>query len=234
MKNIIQEIRTELDNQVDDKTKSNFQRFFKEEVKYHGVKAALVVKIAKQYFSKIKGSGKEEIFGLCEELFKSGYSEESWIAANWSHWYGNYAETDFRIYEYWINKYIDNWAECDTFCNHTVGEFIEKYPQYVRELKRWAVSENRWMKRASAVSLILPARRGEFLDDVLEISDILLYDKDDMVQKGYGWMLKEASRKHQKEVFEYVVKHRSDMPRTALRYAIEKMPQELKKEAMKK
>jgi 3-methyladenine DNA glycosylase AlkD len=55
-----------------------------------------------------------------------------------------------------------------------------------------------------------------------------------MVQKGYGWLLKEASRKHQKEVFSYVLKNRKKMPRTALRHAIELMPKELKAEAMKR
>lgn len=234
MNNIIKEIRSELENQADNKTKSGFQRFFKEKVKYHGVKSTLVVKIAKKYFSQVRELGKEKIFNLCEELFMSGYCEESWIAANWSHWYGDFAEDDFEIYEYWINKYIDNWAECDTLCNHTVGEFIEKYPQYISGLKKWAKSENRWLKRASAVSLIIPAKKGEFLQDILDISDILLRDQDDMVQKGYGWVLKEASRKHQKEVFEYVLKNKNNMPRTALRYAIEKMPEELKKEAMKR
>jgi 3-methyladenine DNA glycosylase AlkD len=55
-----------------------------------------------------------------------------------------------------------------------------------------------------------------------------------MVQKGYGWMLKEASRKHQKEVFDYIMHNRKSMPRTALRYAIELMPKELKADAMMK
>jgi 3-methyladenine DNA glycosylase AlkD len=55
-----------------------------------------------------------------------------------------------------------------------------------------------------------------------------------MVQKGYGWMLKVASGIHQKEVFEYVMKNKDRMPRTTLRYAIEKMPKNLKAEAMKK
>ena len=55
-----------------------------------------------------------------------------------------------------------------------------------------------------------------------------------MVQKGYGWMLKVASQAHLQEVFDYVMKHKAVMPRTALRYAIEKMPPELKSEAMKK
>lgn len=66
------------------------------------------------------------------------------------------------------------------------------------------------------------------------IADILLLDQDDMVQKGYGWMLKVTCNNHEKEVFDYVMKHKGNMPRTALRYAIEKMPKELKSEAMKK
>jgi 3-methyladenine DNA glycosylase AlkD len=90
------------------------------------------------------------------------------------------------------------------------------------------------MRRASAVSLIIPAKKGLFLKDIFEISDILLLDKDDLVQKGYGWMLKAASQAHDKKVFEYVMKNKKTMPRTALRYAIEKMPKALKEKAMEK
>ncbi|MFH0874439.1 MAG: DNA alkylation repair protein [archaeon] len=64
------------------------------------------------------------------------------------------------------------------------------------------------------------------------MQSILLEDSDDMVQKGYGWLLKEESRMHQKEVFDYVIKNKSKMPRTALRYAIELMPKELRAKAM--
>ena len=90
------------------------------------------------------------------------------------------------------------------------------------------------MRRGAAVTLIIPARKGLFLNDIFEIADLLLLDKDDLVQKGYGWMLKAAGEAHQKEVFDYVVKNKSVMPRTALRYAIEKMPAGLKSEAMNK
>ncbi len=62
----------------------------------------------------------------------------------------------------------------------------------------------------------------------------MLLDNDDLVQKGYGWMLKAASESHQKEVFDYVMKNKARMPRTALRYAIEKMPKDLKVKAMEK
>jgi 3-methyladenine DNA glycosylase AlkD len=178
---------------------------------------------------------KQEIFGLCEELYKSGYMEEAFIVSNWMPEYIKHLEaSDLQVFKRWINTYVSNWAECDGFCNHTIGDLIGKCPEVVPEVKSWAKSTNRWMKRASAVSFILPARHGEYLKDALEICDVLLLDGDDMVQKGYGWLLKEASRKHTKEVYDYVVAHRKEMPRTALRYAIELMPKELKAEAMKR
>ena len=64
------------------------------------------------------------------------------------------------------------------------------------------------MRRAAAVSLIVPAKHGKFLKESMEIADLLLTDTDDMVQKGYGWLLKEASRKHTDEVFSYVMKNK--------------------------
>jgi 3-methyladenine DNA glycosylase AlkD len=90
------------------------------------------------------------------------------------------------------------------------------------------------MRRAAAVSLIIPAKHGKFLEESLAIADLLLTDGDDLVQKGYGWLLKEASRMHTGEVFSFVMERKRNMPRTALRYAIELMPKELKAEAMKK
>lgn len=233
--NIVARIRKDLTLSVDEKTKSNYSRFFKEEVQYYGVKSALVGKIAKDYFKEIKMENKKEIFALCEELLKSDYCEEAFIAFEWAYQVRNdYSEDDFFTFERWIEIYVNNWAKCDTLCNHSVGSFIEKFPSYIANLKTWTGSENRWVRRASAVTLILPARKGDFLKDIFEISDRLLKDRDDLVQKGYGWMLKEASKPHQPEIFEYVMKNKKDMPRTALRYAIEKFPKDLRDKAMEK
>jgi len=235
MENIIDKIRAELRSRSDEKTRMVSQKYFKEKIKSHGVKTAVVTSIGKEYYSHINDLTKSEIFDVCESLWQSGYIEESFIACNWSYYvHKKYEPEDFRIFEKWINRYVNNWASCDTLCNHTVGEYIEMYPAGLRRLRDLAKSDNRWMRRASAVSLIIPAKKGKFLSDILEIADILLLDKDDMVRKGYGWMLKEASKKNQREIFEYVLKNRAVMPRTALRYAIEKMPADLKRIAMER
>ncbi len=235
MSQIIENIHKELEINSDEKTQASFQRFFKEKVTYYGVKTATVGKIAEKYWIEVKTLDKKEIFALCEKLYQTDYTEDAFVV---SFWLPNYIEKlelkDLDVFRRWIEKYINNWAKCDGFCNHTIGNLIEKYPESLNELKKWAKSENRWLKRAAAVSLIVPAKKGYFLQEALEISDILLQDIDDMVQKGYGWLLKEESRKHQQEIFSYIMKNKKKMPRLALRYAIELMPKELKTRAMKK
>jgi len=232
---IIEKIRAEIRKNADEKTRIQGERFFKENVRIYGLKSTQTQQIGKDYYGTLPDKSKANVFTLCEKLWQSGYMEESFIACNWSYNVRKeYEPADFRVFERWVNKYINNWASCDTLCNHTVGTFIEMYPAYLKELKRWSKSDNRWVKRASAVSLIVPARKGMFLDDIFEIAGILHSDSDDMVQKGYGWMLKVASQSHQKEVFDYVMSRKKTMPRTALRYAIEKMPPELKAKAMAK
>ncbi|MDD4136999.1 MAG: DNA alkylation repair protein [Methanoregula sp.] len=232
---VITQIRKELKAQADPEIRKTSQRFFKEEISCYGMKTATVVAIAKKYWKEVKGRPKAEIFSLCEELYQSGYMEESFIVSEWARALsGHYEREDLVVFRRWIDTYITNWASCDGFCNHTMGDFIEQYPEYIDELKRWTQSENRWMRRAAAVSLIVPAKHGKFLDESMEIAGLLLMDKDDMVQKGYGWLLKETSRKHTNEVFSYVMKNKRAMPRTALRYAIELMPKDLKAGAMKK
>ncbi len=235
MDTILNDLRRELAANIDEKTRLSGQRFFKEEVKLYGISSAAVGKISKQHFNSVKDYPKAEIFRLCDELWRSGYMEESFIACNWSYFiHKTYEPADFEIFQRWVADYVSNWASCDTLCNHTVGTFIDRYPEYLLRLKQWAKNKNRWMKRAAAVSLIIPARQGKFLNDIFEIADILLLDRDDMVQKGYGWMLKAASQAHQDDVLNYVVKNKTAMPRTALRYAIEKMNPEQKALAMAK
>ncbi len=235
MPKILDNLRKELKANSDPKTKQSFQRFFKEGAKCYGVKTGVVGKIAGKYWNQAKLLSKEKIFSLCTKLYSSGFCEEAFVVSMWvPNLTNQFAPSDFKIFENWINKYVDNWAKCDGFCNHTVGNFVQKYPKFVNKLKVWAKSKNRWLKRAATVTLIVPGKQGKFLKDAFEIADILLKDPDDMVQKGYGWLLKEESRVNQKQVFNYVMKNKKEMPRTALRYAIELMPKNLKQKAMEK
>jgi 3-methyladenine DNA glycosylase AlkD len=231
---LLRSIRSELRSNIDPKAKESFQRFFKEKVRFYGIRTAAVRTIARKYWKDVSELKKKTIFAFCEELLASGFMEEAFVVSFWLPKYaGCFEKKDLKIFERWIDAYIDNWAKCDGFCNHAIGDFIERFPESIVQIKKWTKSKSRWMKRAAAVSFIVPAKRGKHLGTVFAIADMLLLDGDDMVQKGYGWLLKEASRKHRQEVFLYVMEHKTVMPRTALRYAVELMPASMRSRAMK-
>ena len=239
------ENRTEILKKVDEELKTNTTLKHNKQIKISsnsvgigstGIRTPIVRKIAKNYFREIKHLKKEEILELCEEQLKERYSQKTTIAIQWAS-YLNLEEKDFKILERWLKDYIDNWGKIDDFCLNVISHFIVKYPKYKNNVKEWAKSKNWCEKRASAVSFIQGKSwmiHKPYLDDVFDVALILLTDKEDLVQKGYGWMLKEASKDFQKEVFDFVIKHKKEMPRTALRYAIERMPEKLRREAMEK
>lgn len=234
-KQILNKINEEIMEYRESNYKEKSRNCSKEERRTLRVKTPVVRKLSAKYFKEIKIPEKYKIFSLCEELLKKECIEYSIIAFDWSFRLREFYEKhDFRVFEKWVNLYIDDWWKCDDFSTHTLGYFIMKYPQFINDLKEWAKTDNRWFRRAAAVSMIPAGRKGKFLFAIFEIADILLTDKDDLVRKGYGWMLKETGKKYPEKVFEYVMKNKKVMTRTALRYAIEKLPEDKRREAMKK
>jgi 3-methyladenine DNA glycosylase AlkD len=245
MNKIIKEIKKELKENIDLEYKESVKRFFKKEdrekakeegySKSYGVRTPVVRKISKKYFREVKNLSKDKIIDLCNELLESGYSEERGIAFDWAYQMrDSYEKSDFNLFKSWLEKYVHSWGSCDGLCGGAFGEFILQFPEFISDVRKWTKSKNRWFRRASAVIMIISVRKKKHLDTIFEIADLLLLDEEDLVQKGYGWMLKEASNKYPEEVFNYVMKHKKNMPRTALRYAIEKLSPERKKKAMKR
>ena len=239
MKKIILSIKKDLKANIDKSYKIGNENFFKEKITCYGVRTPIVRKIAKKYSKEIKNLNKKELFEITETLFQSKYNEETTIATQWLiESIDKISEKDFLTLEKWIDKYLDNWAKIDDYCTHLISSMIIKYPGLMQNLKRWSSSKNLWVRRASAVGLI--TTKSEFytkeknLKFVFQIAEKLMQDPEDLVQKGYGWMLKVAADTRRKEVFDFVMKHKNVMPRTALRYAIEKMPKNLKIKAMQK
>jgi 3-methyladenine DNA glycosylase AlkD len=235
MNHYLSQIRDDLKAASDPTVAKSGKRFFKdgEHFAAYGLKGADANKLARKYVTEFKALPRDKLFELCEALWQSGYQEEAGIACALTEKAGRSSvPDDFDVFAGWVEHYVRNWAMCDTLCNHTIGDLVMKYPELAEQLFEWTRSDNRWVKRGAAVTLIIPARRGLFLPLIFRIADALLSDADDMVQKGYGWMLKAASEAHEADVFDFIMERRPIMPRTALRYAIEKMPPEKRKLAM--
>jgi len=235
---IIQEIKGDLKKYSDPeraRRRALWEKRYQEQPKLYGITIPVVRMLSSKFFKKIRKRPKQEILQLCNALLESDYSEERTIAFDWAfRLRKKYAKPDFQLLEMWLKKHVHSWGACDDLCTHALGAFIFQYPEFIQETIKWTRSANRWVRRASVVVLIYSARRRRSLEAIFKTADILLNDPDIMVQKGYGWMLKEASNNYPKEVFDYVQKNKKEMPRTALRYAIEKLSPQLRKEAMKR
>ncbi len=130
---VIAAIRRELRENADPVIRESSKRFFKEEIRCYGIKTATVTAIAKEYWKQVKSRDKNKIFSLCEELYRSGCMEESFIVSTWAHSLSDrFEEGDLAVFERWIDTWITNWASCDGFCNHAMGDFFSKYPDRFR------------------------------------------------------------------------------------------------------
>lgn len=235
MKTVIRDIRAELVRNVDPVYREGAQKYFKEGIVLHGVRSPIVRAISTKYYTQVKGLEKPELFTLCDRLLACGTSEERTIAFDWA-WRRRkqFVPSDFKTFERWLRDHVNNWGGVDDLCCHTFGHFIDRFPEYLPYVFKWTKAKQWHMRRAAAVILIYPVRQGDYFEHVLKTSDALLRDEHYLVQKGYGWLLKEATKKFPKQVLDYVMAHKARMPRTALRYAIEKMPAAWKNRTMAK
>ncbi|MBK8089920.1 MAG: DNA alkylation repair protein [Chitinophagaceae bacterium] len=115
---------------------------------------------------------------------------------------------------------INNWDLVDLGCLHMTGSYLFDKPRKV--LYKLASSKNMWERRTAILSTCYFIRQGE-TDDTFKIAEMLLKDKEDLVHKGTGWMLRFAGDKDRKKLLEFLDKYSASMPRTLLRYSIEKL-----------
>ena len=216
MNKILLQIKKELKKNIDLEYKKGSINFFKEPIKLYGVRSPELKKIKSKFWPEVKLLSKADFIKLTESLFKSNLNEEFSLGCGWLYKrIDEFNKNDFKLMEGWLKKYVTNWAMCDDYCTHPLGYLIYKYPEFIKQTKLWTKSKNRWVKRAAAVSHIHPTKMGspffnniiknkkKFLNDIFYTADRLLLDNDDLVQKGYGWMLKEATNLFQKDIFNY-------------------------------
>lgn len=137
-----------------------------------------------------------------------------------------------RIYKFYTTqfKHINNWDLVDCSCPYIVGPYIMERDRKI--LYKWAKSNHLWTKRIAIVTNWWLIRNGD-LKEVFKISKILLNDDHDLIHKAVGWMLREAGKKDLPQLECFLKKHYAQLPRTTLRYAIEKFPETKRKKYLK-
>ncbi|MBI5870940.1 MAG: DNA alkylation repair protein [Actinobacteria bacterium] len=136
------------------------------------------------------------------------------------------------IYQAYLDntRYVNNWDLVDSSASYIVGDFLLKRDRKI--LYRLALSKSLWERRISIISTSCFIRDDDF-SDTLAISELLLHDREDLIHKAAGWMLREVGNRDMAVEEAFLARHYREMPRTMLRYAIEKFPEEKRQAYLK-
>jgi 3-methyladenine DNA glycosylase AlkD len=163
------------------------------------------------------------LLAVAEKLFAGPTLEETTLGvALLERSVKKFGRKEFRRLERWLRR-VGDWGACDALCGALLGPMVVADAGALWRVVGWARSKNYWHRRAAAVALVPAARKGLYTKEILRLSEQLLADKEYMVQKGVGWLLKEASKARRKQVVNFLLRVRKRAPRLLLRTACEKL-----------
>jgi 3-methyladenine DNA glycosylase AlkD len=222
---IAAEIRHLLRNGGSAEHADGVQWFFKDEIKSHGWYTAGLRSVAVRFRRRIrKEFGLDFLLRVADKLFAGRVLEEKVFAVFLlEKMTEEFDDAEFRLFESWLPR-ISSWADHDGLVHYLIAPMVASKPDRTARVFRWAKSPDRWHRRAACVALIQGTRRKMFFSEIRRLSDLLLSDEDDMVQKGLGWLLRETAKADAKRTVPYLMTIRKQAPRLVLRTACETLP----------
>ena len=229
----LKELKTTIRANADKNYAETMQSFFKtgkgeygEGDKFLGLAVPLQRKIAKKF-------NELELSDL-KQLLQSKIHEERLMSLLIlvEQYYNADVSGKEKIYKFYIqnSQYINNWDLVDLSAPKIVGKHLLNRDKKI--LFKYARSNNLWKKRIAMISTFTFIKNNK-LDTSLELSDILLYDEHDLIHKAVGWMLREVGKMNMNVLEKFLRPRYIKMPRTMLRYAIEKFPEQKRKKYLK-
>ncbi|MFZ0144961.1 MAG: DNA alkylation repair protein [Candidatus Sulfotelmatobacter sp.] len=212
---------------------ADVQWFFKDEIQSHGWYTADLRRAAVCFRREVrKEHGLDFLISIADQLFSGSVLEEK-IAAVFllEKLDGEFGDAEFKLFETWLDR-IGSWSDHDALVHDLIAPMIASKPARAKTVFHWAESANRWHRRAACVALIRGSRAKMFFSEITKLSDFLLADEDDMVQKGLGWLLRETAKFDAKRTVPYLIKIRGRAPRLVLRTACETLPPALRKRVL--
>ena len=201
------------------------QHFFKEEIKSRGWYTAELRKVAMRFRRTIRSEqGTNFLVRVADDLFRGEVLEEKVLAVFLLQTLTDeLGDAEFKLFESWLDR-ISSWADHDALVHYLIAPMIASKPSRTAIVFRWGKSKKQWHRRAACVALIQGTRQKLFFPQIVRLSNMLLSDGDDMVQKGLGWLLRETAKADPKRTVPYLTKICDKTPRFVLRTACETLP----------
>lgn len=199
------------------------RNYFKEPVQTLGIPVPQARALTRPIAARLKREGTPaDAFDLAERMLASGNLDEGCqVETVMKPFVRQLAPSDFDRLDGWVDQ-CSNWAVTDSLSCHVLGELVAAHPDLATRLVPWTAAPSRWRRRAACVTLVMPVRRKVASPaKVFAVTDPLMADGDDMVQKGTGWALRDLSVQYPDEVVHYLERH-PEAGRILVRYVMEK------------
>jgi len=203
------------------------RRYFKDQVDFLGLTSPQLRELAAELAARVRRRWTlDEVFQFCEVLLPDRHHEPRGLAILvLARFKKEFEPGAFGRIRLWLERdYLDNWALVDVTCPELVGHLLSCHPALQDAIREWAGSPNRWVRRASIVSWLKLCKRRECLDRIYAMAEPHFGDPDDLIQKANGWLLREAGKADPDRLEAYLRGRGPKIPRTTLRYAIERFP----------
>lgn len=231
---LAQRARVQFRKAADRRIAAQQRAYFKkwETVHYHGLKTPELRRIERALYQEVRKQWTyTDAVELCEQLMPDRYLESKGLALMLLFRYRRRFEPNLlRRAQRWLERGLcDNWAVTDHLATRIISTLIDTFEPLAAAVESWSRSPNLWVRRSSAVAFVKPAGKGCHLDRAYRIVAALQPDTEDLIHKACGWLLRECGKSDAKRLENYLLEHGPAIPRTTVRYAIERFPEAKRK-----
>lgn len=235
---LIDQLESELQGAASPESAQALQRYFTGPVSALGVSNAVVMDIAAAAVASAPALTADDWLAVADHFARSHqYHEHVILASALVAKVVRRVDDGGRLFDQlqgWLETDVSNWAQCDDLCIKPLYILLKRNPHLLNRVYGLGTSSSPWCRRASNVALVkfVGCSKHFDLDQTLANCERLLPDEEPYVQKGIGWILKVASQHALPAVLSFLKKHRAVMARPTVRYAIEKLPTDMRRELM--
>ena len=213
----------------DPATAARSRLYFKphDRVRFHGISAPRLRAIERDLFLQVKSEWTiKDAVAFARFCVASPFNETKSIGILLlSRFHRDFERSLLSEVEGWLaHDQCDNWSAVDALAPSVITPLLRRHPSLVPRVRRWNRSRNLWVRRASVVCFVSLARHGEHLETAYDTAVALRNDNEDLMHKAVGWLLREAGRTDAGRLESFLLQHGPALPRTTLRYAIERFP----------
>lgn len=224
---LAQRARTEFRKCADPRVAAGQRAYFKkwETIHFHGLKTPELRRIERELYQLIRKEwAYRDAIELCEQLMPDRYLESKSLALMLLMRYRRQFDPDLlQCAKGWLERGLcDNWAVTDHLASRILSSLVDKFGPLAATVESWDRLPNLWVRRSSAVAFVNHVRKGRHLDRAYRIVMVLQPDGEDLIHKACGWLLRECGKADAKRLENYLLEHGPAIPRTTLRYAIER------------